>query len=150
VTLWDLNGGMPSRILQGHTWIVQGVGWSPDGRFLASCSLDGVLLLWDSTSLSCVQKFDDPSVTLVSMAWSPDGSLLACGTYQRGIQVWDMTTRSLYYVGQIYQTPFHCVTWSPNGEQLVGGGEGCMYLWERTDGTGQEQAAAPGWGLALI
>jgi WD40 repeat protein len=144
VTLWDIRGATPPRVLYSHTWIVEGVGWSPDGQYLSSCGMDGVLCLWDPTSHTLVHRFENSRVVLLGMAWSPNGNQLACGTYGRGIQVWDVTTRSLRFIGQTHPTAFWGVAWSPNGTQLVGGGnDGCVYLWECADGSGQVQDAVP-------
>src|SRR5436305_7669271 len=109
---------MPPRELQGHDGVVCGVGWSPDGRFLASGGWDAVRRLWDTTLGACVQI--DLSAMLEDMAWSPDGSLLACGTYLRGVQVWDMTARSLRWFEWTHLIAFTSVAWSPDGTQLVG------------------------------
>jgi WD40 repeat protein len=133
-TVWDLSGGAPPQVLRGHS-SVWGVGWSPDGSLLASTGWDSVMYLWDSTTYACVQKFECPSVVLLSMAWSPDGRFLVHGTYQRGVQVWDVTARKLHWVGGAHLT-FGRVAWSPDGTRLVSGStDGCVYLWESADGT---------------
>jgi WD40 repeat protein len=43
--LWS-SGGTALRTLAGHTDLVSSVAWSPDGKTLASGSLDQTIRLW--------------------------------------------------------------------------------------------------------
>lgn len=38
--MWDYETGECERTLKGHTNVVQGVAFSPDGQKLASCGAD--------------------------------------------------------------------------------------------------------------
>ena len=90
VTIWDANGGVPPRSLQGHTGHVCGVAWSPDGRWLASSEWDNALRLWDSTSGDCLQVLQHPDYSgnsFFGLTWRPDGQRLAAGTYRFGAKV---------------------------------------------------------------
>src|SRR5205814_6775376 len=93
VTVWDVTGKTPPRVLHGHSWNVFGVAWSPDGRWLASSGWDTVIRLWNPISGACVQTIRDPDypdTIFEGVAWSPDGHLLACGTDKHNVHVWEM------------------------------------------------------------
>jgi hypothetical protein len=77
--------------LRGHRWTVYGVGWSPDGKWLASSGWDNTIRLWEPATMTCVYVLRDlehPDILFNGMAWSPDGELLACPAFGHGVLLW--------------------------------------------------------------
>ncbi|PNH10474.1 WD repeat domain-containing protein, partial [Tetrabaena socialis] len=77
------------------------VGWSPDGRTLAST--DGELWLWDVANRKVekkLKKSEDKRITETGYAgaWSPDGTTLAISGNRGNIVLWDLATRDVKLV----------------------------------------------------
>jgi WD40 repeat protein/transcriptional regulator with XRE-family HTH domain len=142
LTLWDGAGRTAPRVLRGHRWDVYGVGWSPDGRFLASRGWDNAVRVWDANTGAEVQILRDPDqvdTSFYGVAWSPDGKFLASGSYQQGVLVWEVTSGTRRWVGHSQPTRIRRVAWSPDGTQLASGGRGRggsgeIVVWEVSSG----------------
>ncbi|XP_036154143.1 apoptotic protease-activating factor 1 isoform X4 [Myotis myotis] len=85
--LWDLDQKECRNTMFGHTNSVNHCRFSPDDKFLASCSADGTLKLWDVKSanerksinvkqffLSSEEPQEDIEVIVKCCSWSSDGS----------------------------------------------------------------------------
>ena len=66
VRLWDAETGDNIRTLEGHSRDVLGVAFGPEGRTLASGSLDGTVLLWE------IIPKDDARENVVPSQVTPD------------------------------------------------------------------------------
>ena len=88
VKIWDLSTG---RVLdlRGHTDLVWGLAYSPDGRRLATGSLDGTIKLWDTTTGEEVFTLRGHTAGVICVAFSPDGRRIASGSWDRTVRVWD-------------------------------------------------------------
>jgi ribosome assembly protein 4 len=71
-----------SSSLEGHTQSVLDVSFSPNNKYLASCSGDKTIRLWDVNTETPVIKFDGFHKNWVlCVAWAPDSSAIASGDY---------------------------------------------------------------------
>jgi WD40 repeat protein/serine/threonine protein kinase len=101
--------------------------WSPDGKFLATADLIGLVNIWDVITGERKASLQGCPVAIQCLAWSPDTKHLAAGTDRGTVVVWDVGSgkkvRSLAGSG----AGVHAIAWSPDGARLASGeGEGVV------------------------
>ncbi|KAI0517612.1 hypothetical protein F5B22DRAFT_111272 [Xylaria bambusicola] len=120
----------------GHRQSVGCLAISPDGKFIASASTDGVVCLWDGETgirRSTFNKVHKAQVT--SMEFSPKGGLLVSTSSDSTAIVWDIKS-----AGRINTPKLHIkwhsnwlrdATFSPNEDFLATASDDyCVALWD--------------------
>src|SRR6266446_3974968 len=88
VQVWDATDGSHVFTYHGHRDGVQAVVWSPDGKHIASASLDTTVQVWDATDGSHVFTYHGHIDHVLNLAWSPDGKSLASAGTDKTVQIW--------------------------------------------------------------
>lgn len=91
VQFWDMTTGKLVRFATGHPDAVNGLAYSPDGRWLATISLD-MLFLFDARTGAELRRWSGHNASVETIAFSPDGRLLASGAADGTIALWDPAT----------------------------------------------------------
>jgi predicted NACHT family NTPase len=89
VKLWDLSTGTVLRTLEDGGSVI---AFSPDGKILASGSLDNTVKLWEVPTGTELRTLKGHSLAVNSVAFSPDGKTLASGSLDHTIKLWDVST----------------------------------------------------------
>jgi WD40 repeat protein len=58
IRIWDPIGGCLLRTLTGHTYDIDDLAWSPDGRYLASCGWDNRVIVYDGDTYGAVTRME--------------------------------------------------------------------------------------------
>jgi WD40 repeat protein len=123
VAILDAVTGKQMQILKGHKKQIEALAYAPDGKRLATLSLDKTARVWDvatGQSLFTLQCGGAPTgyVVPMSLVYSPDGKRLATAASDEPIRVWDSAGRELH-AG--YPPAAH-LAFSPDGKLLASAG----------------------------
>jgi uncharacterized protein with WD repeat len=122
--------------LNGHTDFVHSVAFSPDGKTLASGSMDNTIKLWDVATGRNIATLDEHTHLVYSVAFTSDGKILASGT-RDGIKLWDVATAKNTTTFGGRTDTVHSVAFSPDGTTLASGHFGSnIKLWNVASGKG--------------
>ncbi|HEX5270039.1 MAG TPA: hypothetical protein VFW33_06120, partial [Gemmataceae bacterium] len=89
--VWDAATGQVVQNLTGHSALVAGVCFSPDGRRLATASQDETVKLWDTATGQEALTLKGHTGMVTSVCFSADGNRLASASYDGTVRVWDAT-----------------------------------------------------------
>ena len=93
---WDARTGRETATLPAqperpeHTGIIASLAYSPDGRLLATTSLDHAVRLWDVARGACVDTLQGHQAEVGGCAFAPDGHAVASGDRLGHVNVWTL------------------------------------------------------------
>jgi len=150
VRVWDVDTGKELLTLKGHAASVYAVAYSPNGKLLASASMDRTVKVWDAVTGQERFTLDRHTGPVFCLAFHPHGRRLVSGGGDGAVRVWDLGTRqellALFSPRRVRlgRTPrgldlaaladahrVRSVAFSPDGATLAGGLEsGLVRVWE--------------------
>jgi WD40 repeat protein/serine/threonine protein kinase len=130
IKLWDVQTDKELLSLKGHTNWVEGVAFSPDGKRLATASMDGMVKVWDAQT---GQELLSLKGTLWQIAFSPDGKRLAGGSWNT-LKVWDAQTGQ-ELLSRNENDGAYVKAFSPDGKHLATTSQvGILRIWDLQTG----------------
>jgi tricorn protease-like protein len=134
ISLWDVESGKAVKTLEGHPDFVRALTFSPDGKRLASASMDKTIRIWDRETgkEAFVLKpegfafyADGEWVTApirlpaTAAAFSANGKFLATAGADRIVRVWDAEAGTLKKELKGHRSAVTAVAFLPDGSRLI-------------------------------
>jgi WD40 repeat protein len=120
IWIWDRRTDELRRFT-GHASSVWPVEFSPDGRRLASGSIDETVKIWDVATGAVVRTIPTLEGNVADVAWSPDGELLAVAVDWNGmIHIYAADGDERVHSHTIPDRPSGIrLSWRPDSRQLA-------------------------------
>uniref|UniRef100_A0A3Q2NPU8 WD repeat-containing protein 90 n=1 Tax=Fundulus heteroclitus TaxID=8078 RepID=A0A3Q2NPU8_FUNHE len=127
-TLWYINWSDNSsiRLVSGHRSKVSDVVFSGDERHFATCSEDGSVRVWSTSSYELVVQFQVINQACGCLCWSPssgaDASRIAAGYSDGTLRVFRLASTEMEMKLQPHYVAVTAVTYSAGGDVILSAG----------------------------
>eukprot|EP00747_Dinoflagellata_sp_TGD_P195687 gnl/TRDRNA2_/TRDRNA2_64746_c0_seq1.p1 gnl/TRDRNA2_/TRDRNA2_64746_c0~~gnl/TRDRNA2_/TRDRNA2_64746_c0_seq1.p1 ORF type:complete len:475 (+),score=62.00 gnl/TRDRNA2_/TRDRNA2_64746_c0_seq1:81-1505(+) len=131
--LWDLDQGLCSQTLRGHTRAVCCLSVDWVSQVAISGSADRTLKLWDLVAGTCAQTMQsgghEDAISCVALCWSQ--RLALSGSLDCTLKLWDVEGCLCYDTLQGHDKAILCVVVNWHSQQALSGSADCsLKLWD--------------------
>ena len=137
IKIWDSATGRELYTLTGHTGWVMGLAYSPDGKSLASTSLDGTVKIWSlSPGNETVAVSVAGAVYGNRLAYNPNGEEFITSSGDGTTTVWNAKTGEPRLTVQGHDLEVINVAFSNDGMYFATGSlDGSTIIWDSKSGS---------------
>ena len=133
VKLWEYqeNGAISCKwTIQAHEDDISGMDFSPNDAFLATCSADKTIKLWNSETGEMIQQFKGHKRGVWKVVFSPSDQVIASCSSDGTVKVWDIKSGECLKTFEEHDCTVLQVYFTLNGQHLVStDAVGVMKFW---------------------
>jgi WD40 repeat protein len=122
LSVWNAETGEEAAVMPSdaehieHSGTITGLGFSPDGRTLASSSMDHSIRLWDFANHLAKDDIQGHLSEVLAVAYSPDGKFIASASKDGEIKIWPSVRQARE---DVVVGPAHPVGFNKDGHTLL-------------------------------
>lgn len=129
ISIFETTNYSLKFLLEGHEKGVNYVAWSPDSKYLASCSDDKTARIWNCETVSLIAAFNRKGslVRIINtfsqfptcIAYNPRGTIIACSCSDETIYFFSVYTRNLEKSIFAHSNTISSIEFNASGSQLL-------------------------------
>jgi len=129
--------------LQGHTYGIGALAFSPESDLLASAGKDSTVIIWNVQTGHRLRSLSGHNNQINDLAFSPSGEFVASASDDQTVRLWDVVTGKTVTLFKKYVAGIHnghsnkvlSLTFNADGTKLISGGADYkIKVWDTTTG----------------
>ncbi len=128
--IWDSLTGKKLRELNNHSRSINSAGFSPDGRYVVTASMDGTALIWDAAGNRVRHVLRGHGGSVTRALFSPDSGYVATASEDHTVRIWDAENGEMLHELRGHGAEVTAVSFSPDGDRVVSTSmDGTVRIW---------------------
>jgi WD40 repeat protein len=137
------------HVLSGHGGPVRGTVFSPDGKYVATASLDNTARVWETATGNLVSVLKEHEGPVLNVSFSPNSKYVVTASWDNTARVWaDWQTKTPRVVATLREPDnLFSAIFSPDGHHILLAGSGILVTWEWREDAGGQAVLQKRWPL---